>query len=109
MSCDPESPNASSVYDSESLDSERLETKVERVHLEWQGLCCSYNGSHGKIVVLQDIWGAALAGEMQVCTAAATLAISLAVSSSCGLRVRMQCSAWPEKRGTNSLKSSKGP
>jgi hypothetical protein len=48
------------------MASERLETKVERVHLEWQGLCCSYNGSHGKIVVLQDIWGAALAGEMQV-------------------------------------------
>lgn len=54
------------MYESESIHSDRLESKVERVHLEWQGLGCSYNGSHGKLVVLQDVWGSALPGEMQV-------------------------------------------
>lgn len=63
VQCDPECAN--NMYESESVQSDRLESKVERVHLEWQGLTCSYNGSHGKIVVLQDVWGAALAGEMQ--------------------------------------------
>jgi hypothetical protein len=66
VQCDPECAN--NMYESESVQSDRLESKVERVHLEWQGLTCSYNGSHGKIVVLQDVWGAALAGEMQVRT-----------------------------------------
>lgn len=64
VQCDPESMG--DAYETESAHSERLESKVERVHLEWQALCCSYNSSHGKIVVLQDVWGAALAGEMQV-------------------------------------------
>lgn len=65
MQCDPESIS-NDAYETDSTHSERLESKVERVHLEWQGLSCSYNSSHGKIVVLQDVWGAALAGEMQV-------------------------------------------
>lgn len=47
-------------------EEEGLEVKVERVHLEWQGVCCSYNSGPRKIVVLQDIWGQALPGEMQV-------------------------------------------
>jgi hypothetical protein len=44
----------------------QLDITVERVHLEWQAISCSYNGSHGKIVVLHDVWGQALPGEMQV-------------------------------------------
>lgn len=69
--CDPESASgsraSSELYESESVQSDHLPaTKVEYVHLEWQGLCCSYNTSHGKIDVLQDIWGAAIPGEMQV-------------------------------------------
>lgn len=40
---------------------------VERVHLEWQSIHCSYAAAHGKINVLQDIWGKAAPGEMQVC------------------------------------------
>lgn len=63
VQCDPET--AGDLHEAESVHSDRLESKVERVHLEWQGLSCSYNGSHGKLVVLQDVWGAALAGEMQ--------------------------------------------
>jgi len=74
VSCDPESTansrSSNDVYETESVQSERLDSKVERVHLEWQGLCCSYNGSNGKIVVLADIWGQALPGEMQVCACA---------------------------------------
>jgi hypothetical protein len=41
-------------------------TKVEKVHLEWQQLCCTYNAAGGKIVVLDNIWGQATPGEMQV-------------------------------------------
>lgn len=40
--------------------------QVERVHLEWQAISCSYNAAAGKLPVLQDIWGQANAGEMQV-------------------------------------------
>uniref|UniRef100_A0A383VRM2 ABC transporter domain-containing protein n=1 Tax=Tetradesmus obliquus TaxID=3088 RepID=A0A383VRM2_TETOB len=40
-------------------------TKVEKVHLEWQQLCCTYNAAGGKIVVLDNIWGQATPGEMQ--------------------------------------------
>jgi hypothetical protein len=39
---------------------------VEKVHLEWQQLCCTYNTAGGKIVVLHDVWGQAAPGEMQV-------------------------------------------
>lgn len=42
------------------------EHQVLRVDLEWQSICCSYAGSHGKVHVLHDIWGKAAAGEMQV-------------------------------------------
>jgi hypothetical protein len=41
--------------------------QVERVHLEWQCITCSYAGAHGKVNVLHDIWGKAEPGEMQVC------------------------------------------
>lgn len=40
--------------------------QVERVHLEWQCITCSYAGAHGKVNVLHDIWGKAQPGEMQV-------------------------------------------
>lgn len=80
------------AYETDSAHSERLESKVERVHLEWQALCCSYNSSHGKIVVLQDVWGAALAGEMQVrpCLHSSCMcrwASSVHIRSSCRLQV----------------------
>jgi hypothetical protein len=39
---------------------------VERVHLDWQRLGCSYKIAGGTKVVLHDIWGAANPGEMQV-------------------------------------------
>ena len=42
------------------------QTKVERAHLEWQQLSCTYNTPNGKIVVLDNIWGRASPGEMQV-------------------------------------------
>src|SRR5690349_7443485 len=80
VQCDPESMGTD-AFETESVHSDRLESKVERVHLEWQALCCSYNSSHGKIEVLQDVWGAALAGEMQVRPAACTAAGEPADSS----------------------------
>lgn len=42
---------------------------VQRIQLEWQQICCTYDAAHGKIVVLQDVWGQAEPGEMQVCAA----------------------------------------
>eukprot|EP00879_Flechtneria_rotunda_P017044 GHRR01017850.1.p1 GENE.GHRR01017850.1~~GHRR01017850.1.p1 ORF type:complete len:820 (+),score=223.92 GHRR01017850.1:95-2554(+) len=54
----------SEMYDDESHEDNSF-TKVERVHLQWQKLSCTYNAPAGKIVVLQDIWGHAAPGEMQ--------------------------------------------
>lgn len=47
--------------------------QVERVHLEWQCITCSYAGAHGKVNVLHDIWGKAAPGEMQVRNCLATV------------------------------------
>jgi hypothetical protein len=65
--CDPEAASnvARSSIDAHD-DKSRADTKVEKVHLEWQQLCCTYNTAGGKIVVLHDVWGQAAPGEMQV-------------------------------------------
>jgi hypothetical protein len=65
--CDPEAASnvARSSIDAHDEKS-RADTKVEKVHLEWQQLCCTYNTAGGKIVVLHDVWGQAAPGEMQV-------------------------------------------
>jgi hypothetical protein len=65
--CDPEAARNVGRSSSEAHDDKsRADTKVEKVHLEWQQLCCTYNTAGGKIVVLHDVWGQAAPGEMQV-------------------------------------------
>lgn len=68
--CDPEAAGHVTRVSSEGCDdgshSDKATTKVEKVHLEWQQLCCAYNTAGGKIVVLHDVWGQAAPGEMQV-------------------------------------------
>jgi hypothetical protein len=39
---------------------------VERAELEWRGLGCSYAVGGGIKAVMQDVWGKAAPGEMQV-------------------------------------------
>ncbi len=40
--------------------------KVQPLELEWQGIGCSYSTARGSKVVLQDVWGKAVPGQMKV-------------------------------------------
>jgi hypothetical protein len=52
------------------------EAPVEKVRLEWQQISCYYEGAQGRVVVLQDVWGQAEPGEMQVRCAVLALGVA---------------------------------
>jgi hypothetical protein len=61
--CNPR--GVSEVFD-DAAHADKAITRVERVNLEWQQISCAYSAAAGRIVVLHDVWGQALPGEMQV-------------------------------------------
>jgi hypothetical protein len=51
--------------------------------VEWQGVSCSYKVHRASKVVLQDVWGAAMAGEVQVSSSSSSSSSSRVKRPNC--------------------------
>jgi hypothetical protein len=65
-SMDVEGAATDALYEDDAGSAKLTNMRVEPLELQWQRIGCSYRAATGTKIVLQDVYGRASPGEMQV-------------------------------------------